>query len=303
MADQPTAVVVMAYGTPASADDIETYYTDIRGGRPPTAEQLADLRRRYHAIGGLSPLAQRTRAQVVALQAELDGRAPGHFKCWLGQKHAAPTIEDAAAAAAAQTDAIIGIVLAPHYSALSIQQYLDRLEAAAFARGVTEVVGIPSWSDSEPWIQAQGARVREALARAGGNAVEVLFTAHSLPERIVAMGDVYPAQLEESARLIAAAAGVATWRLAWQSAGRTPEPWLGPDLRDVIRDLARSGFTAAVVCPQGFTSDHLEVLYDIDIEAQAVAGEVGIRLERTESLNDDPQLIEALADAVTSVEL
>lgn len=304
MADPPTAVVVMAYGSPASVDDIADYYTDIRRGRPPSPEQLADLRRRYEAIGGLSPLAERTRAQVAGLQLVLDQRAPGQFRCWLGQKHASPTIEEAVAAAAEDgADAVIGVVLAPHYSALSVQQYLDRVDAAAGAHAIDNVVGIPSWHDSPAWIEAQARRLRDALLRLGDQSpVEVLFTAHSLPERVIEMGDPYPAQMEESASAIAAAAGVTRWKLAWQSAGRTSETWLRPDLLDVLRACAVDGVHAVVVCPQGFTSDHLEILYDIDIEAAGVARQLDVRLERTGSLNDDPALLSSLAEAVLSVE-
>lgn len=305
MADSPTAVVVMAYGSPASLEDVEAYYTDIRRGRPPTPEQVADLRRRYEAIGGLSPLAERTRAQVAGLQRVLDERAPGRFRCFLGQKHARPTIEDAVAAAAdAGADAIVGVVLAPHYSALSVQQYLDRVDAAAEASSIEAVVGIPSWHDSPAWVDAQARRVRAALDRVGDmSPVDVLFTAHSLPERVTEMGDPYQGQLEESAAAIAAAAGVRRWKLAWQSAGRTPEPWLQPDLLGVLRACAVDGVRAVVVCPQGFTSDHLEVLYDVDIEAAGVARQLDIHLERTESLNDDPALLTALADAVLEAQL
>ena len=305
MADAPTGVVVMAYGSPQDPDHLEAYYTDIRRGRPPTAEQLADLRRRYDAIGGVSPLAARTRAQVAALQQELDRRAPGRFRCGLGQKHASPSIEDAVQRLADDgVDALVGVVLAPHYSALSVQQYLDRVEAAATSVGIGAVVGIPSWHDAPAWITAQATRVRDAVEGVddGARAVEVLFTAHSLPARILETSDPYPAQLEESAAALAAEAGITRWRLAWQSASPTPEPWLTPDLLEVLRSLAAEGTDAVVVCPQGFTSDHLEVLYDVDIQAAAVAADVGLRFTRTASLNDDPALVGALADAVLAVE-
>lgn len=305
MADAATGVLVMAYGTPDHPEQLEAYYTDIRRGRPPTADQLADLRRRYDAIGGVSPLAERTRGQVAGLRRVLDERAPGRFRCELGMKHAAPSVEQGVAALAGQgVDALVGIVLAPHYSGLSVQQYLDRMAAAAATAGIGAVVGIPSWHDATPWIDALAERVGDAVERIGpARRVEVLFTAHSLPARILGSGDPYPDQLAESAEAIAAAAGVEHWRLAWQSAGRTPEAWLGPDLLDVLRSLPADGVDAVVICPQGFTSDHLEVLYDIDIEAQAVAAACGLRLVRTPSLDDDPGLLTALADTVLAAEV
>jgi ferrochelatase len=276
-----SGVLVMAYGTPASADDVEAYYTAIPRGRPPTPEQLADLQRRYDAIGGVSPLLERTRAQVAALQAALGGG----YRVALGQKHAAPFIEDGRAdLIALEVDRIVGLVLAPHYSALSVGQYEDR---------ATPDVMIRSWHTEDGLIELLADRVRDA----GGAQpdTEVLFTAHSLPARIVDMGDPYPDQLRETAEAVASRAGVSRWRVAWQSAGRTPEPWLGPDILEVIPSIDASH---VVVCPVGFTSDHLEVLYDVDIEARRVAEAAGKTLTRTASLNDDPRFIAVLADVV-----
>jgi ferrochelatase len=292
-----TGVVVMAYGTPGGPDEVEAFYTDVRRGRPPTPEQLADLRRRYDAIGGVSPLAARTRAQVAAIQAALDDLRPGGYRAVLGNKHSSPRIEDAVGELAddGMTRAV-GLVLAPHYSVLSVGEYGARLAAAGGERGVATAL-VESWHLLPELVEVLAVHVRAAVAELAreGRRTEVLFTAHSLPARIVDLGDPYPRQLEETAAAVAGAAGVASWRTAWQSAGRTPEPWLGPDLRDVIRSLPAEGVTGVVVCPAGFTSDHLEVLYDVDVEAAAVAREVGLELRRTPSLNDDTRVCAALA--------
>jgi len=296
-----TGLVVMAYGTPASPDDVEAYYTHIRRGRPPTPEQLRDLVDRYAAIGGVSPLARRTRDQAAAIAAALAAEEPGAWRVELGNKHAPPFLEDAVAAVVAgdpRPDRVVGLVLAPHYSRASVGEYHERAGAAAAERGVP-YVRVDSWHDLPAWVDAQARRVREALAGLPA-ASRVLFTAHSLPERVLA-GDPYVDQLRDSAAAIAARAGLAAdrWALAWQSAGRTPEPWRGPDVLDVLRDLgATPGVEGVLVCPQGFVSDHLEVLHDLDIEARRVAEEVGLAFARTASINDDPEVMPALARLV-----
>jgi ferrochelatase len=301
MADGPSiGVVAMAYGTPASPADVEPYYTHIRRGRPPTPEQLADLQSRYDAIGGISPLAERTEAQRAELQRALDGRAPGRCRVVLGQKHAAPFIEDALTELAdGGITQVVGLVLAPHFSRFSVGQYQERLAEAAAERGVT-AAGIESWHLEPTYLSFLEDAVRDGLAELPPR-TKVLFTAHSLPERVLA-DDPYPDQLRASAAAVAAAAGLdrwAGWSLCWQSAGRTPEPWRGPDILDVIRDLAGTGRADGVlVCPQGFVSDHLEVVYDLDIEARKVADEVGLAFARTRVLNADPTVLGALADRV-----
>ena len=303
MADptEPTVgVVVMAYGTPARPEDVEAYYTHIRRGNAPSPEQLADLQRRYDAIGGISPLAARTEAQRAGIEAALEQRAPGRCRVVLGQKHAAPFIEDAAATLAdAGVGHIVGLVLAPHYSGFSVGQYQERLAAAAADRGVP-TSAVDSWHLEPTYVDFLAAAVRDALAEMPER-TKVLFTAHSLPERVL-VDDPYPDQLRASAAAVARAVGLdrwAGWSLCWQSAGRTPEPWRGPDILEVLRDLAATGRAdGALVCPQGFVSDHLEVVYDLDIEAQAVAEEVGLAFARTRVLNDDPAVLGALADRV-----
>lgn len=294
-ADGPTGALVMAYGTPAGPGDVMAYYTHVRGGRTPPPELLADLERRYLAIGGTSPLAERTRAQVEGLRTALEGEG---VVVALGQKHAAPFIEDGVASLLdAGVRRVVGLVLAPHYSALSVGQYHQRA-AAACGRGT--YVGIERWHTHPLLIELLAERVVEARRRLPpAVAVETLVTAHSLPERALTLDTPsYPDQLAHTGEAIAARAGLSRWRLAWQSAGRTPEPWIGPDILEVIRALPAAGVEAVLVCPAGFVSEHLEVLYDIDIEARQVAEEVGLRLARTTSLDDDPQFVAMLADTI-----
>jgi len=292
-------VLVMAYGTPSSTEAIEPYYTRIRHGRPPTAEQLADLTRRYDAIGGISPLRERTDAQVEGIRATLEYRAPGLFDVRFGSKYEAPMIEETAATFVADGfTKVIGIVLAPHASTMSTDQYMDRARASL---GDIAFTAIGAWWDFPGFVDIIAQRVNEALATIPAErhaTTEVLFSAHSLPEKILLVGDTYPEQLRASAVAVAEAAAVPSFDLAWQSAGRTPDPWLGPDILDVLRAKAAAGFTDIVSCPIGFVSDHLEVLFDIDIEAQGVAHEVGLNLVRTASLNAAEDFISLLADVV-----
>ena len=292
-----TGVLIMAHGTPASPDQIAAFYTRIRRGRPPDAAQLAELEGRYRAIGGASPLAERTWAQVTAVRAELERRDPGRYAVAFGAKHTDPLIEKAAAELAEAGHAqVVGLVLTPHASSMGSQEYLDR---AAKELGATPFVAIGAWYAQPALVELQASRVTSALGARGARA-HVIFTAHSLPERIRESGDTYPEQVAESAELVARKAGLDEWSVAWQSAGRTPEPWLGPDVRDVVRALGTGADTdTVVVCPIGFVSDHLEVLYDLDVEVARVAAEAGLEYVRTASLNDDPAFINLLADLIT----
>lgn len=286
-------VLAMAYGTPASPDDVESYYTHIRRGRPPTPEQLADLRRRYDAIGGTSPLLEITRHQCDRLASALGP----DFLVTLGQKHAAPFIEDGVAElVAAGASSIVGLVLAPHYSAFSVGQYADRLQAAATASGLASSTQ-HSWHLMPAYLAFIDRAVQAALARVPAGA-EVVFTAHSLPQRITETGDPYPAQVRETAETVATRRSIERWSTGWQSAGRTSEQWLGPDILDVIRGRAAAGSAGLVVCACGFTADHLEILYDLDIEASALAAELGLPFARTASINDDAAVFAGLADVV-----
>ena len=311
MAGRRVGVVLMAYGTPSHPDQIETYYTDIRRGRPPTPEALADLTRRYAAIGGVSPLAARTAAQRDAIQAALDERAPDTFDVVLGMKHTDPKVDATARAVVeAGAELVVGLVLAPHFSAFSVGDYLARCRAGVDAAETStgspvEMRGVESWA-TEPALVAfladdLGPRVDKIRATTGHD-VRVLFTAHSLPQRILESGDPYPHELRATAEAVAERLGLRDWSIAWQSAGRTPEPWIGPDILQVIDELGASGeYGGVVVCACGFVSDHLEVLYDLDIEAADRAAQSGIAFERTASVDADPDVMAALADRVIDI--
>jgi len=295
-------VLVMAYGTPTTPADVEPYYTRIRHGRPPTPELLKELQDRYNDLGGTSPLAARTAAQVAGIAAELERRFPGQFDVRFGSKYEPPMIEDVAPSFVADGfEHVIGLVLAPHSSSMSTTQYMDRARACLGEH--LRLSEIHSWWEVPTFIDIIAQRVNEALATIPAErraTTEVLFSAHSLPEKILANGDTYPEQLRSSAQLAADAAGLASWDLAWQSAGRTADPWIGPDILDVLREKHAAGITDVVSCPIGFVSDHLEVLFDIDIQAQELSHELGINLVRTVSLNDDPAFLAMLADVVAA---
>jgi ferrochelatase len=282
---ETVGVLVMAYGTPPTPNDVEAYYTHVRRGRPPTPELLADLQRRYAAIGGTSPLLDVTRRQAAGLQSELgDG-----FRVELGMKHAPPFIEDGVAALeTAGVTRAVGLVLAPHYSALSVGEYATR------AQGVDVV---EHWWDAPGYLDLLADAVKRGLDTLPEGS-EVVFTAHSLPVRILESGDPYPDQLRATAEAVAARAGLARWSLAWQSAGRTPDPWLGPDILEVLDDRAAAGRAGLLVCPCGFVSEHLEILYDLDVEARARAEALSLPMARTAMPNDDPAFLRTLADVV-----
>ena len=304
----PIGVLVMAHGTPSTPEGIEPFYTTIRRGRPPPPELLDELVGRYRAIGGTSPLTQRTAAQVDGLASALDDAAPGQFVVRYGAKYVQPSIEEGVASlAAAGAGRVVGIVLTPHQSSLGSGEYFRRAEAAvASADPALPLTTVPSWHRADGFARLLADRTAaclESLAPADRGQVSVFFTAHSLPLRVVAEGDPYPDQVAESAADIAALLDLdarpgLTWGVAWQSAGRTADPWIGPDLLEEIRRVAAAGATAVVVCPVGFVSDHLEVLYDLDIEAEQVAASVGVPFTRTPSLNDDPGFLAVLADVV-----
>ncbi len=310
----PTGVLVMAYGTASGPDDVERYYTDIRGGRAPAPDHLRELKERYAAIGNVFPLLETTRAQAEGLAARLseNGRA---FRDYLGMKHSSPSIADGVARLRADgIERAVGIVMAPHWSGMSVETYVERVRRALEEQG-----GGPSFSfvrsyHAHPsFVRFLGDRVGEALGRLAPEDRDdaiVLFTAHSLPTRVLEDGSLrcktcdcadscrYRDGLQETADLVAQALGLEHHGIAWQSAGRTNEPWWGPPVEEAILEAAGMGHPAVVVCSAGFVADHLEILYDLDIEAKAIADAAGIRFERTRMPNADPEYLDVLADVV-----
>lgn len=295
----PVGVVLMAYGSPASLEDLEAYYTHIRRGHPPEAHQLAELRSRYEAIGGVSTLRARTDAQAAAVQAALDKSFPGRFEVRLGMKHAEPFIERTVESFVGDgVRQLVGAVLAPHFSRASVGEYLARVREAAGPSAAVDAV--ERWYELPEHHDFLVGAVQAGLSGLPDR-TKVFFTAHSLPLRVLD-GDPYPEQLDAGARAVAAAVGLAPfadWATCWQSAGRTPEPWAGPDILEMIRALAATGRAEGVlVCPHGFVADHLEVAYDLDIDARRVAEDAGLAFARTAVVNDDRRVMEALAGRI-----
>jgi len=281
---ESTGILCMAYGSPSGDQDIEAYYTHIRGGRKPTPEALEELKSRYRAIGG-SPLTSITRAQAAAIGARLGVPA------FVGMKHAAPFIADGAAeAASAGVSRLIGLPLAPHFADMSLGSYQRSLEQA----WTGELTFLPGFHDHPAFIEAVRQLLSESLE--AGWPERLFFTAHSLPARIVAEGDGYMDRLLESCRLVEEGMKLPPWEFAFQSASTTGEPWLGPDL---LAAIEVSGAQDVLVCPIGFVADHLEILYDLDVEAQAFARERDLKLRRTTSFNTRPEFIAAMAEIVS----
>lgn len=301
---RPVGVLVMAYGGPDSLDDIEPYLLDVRGGRPTRPELVAEIRERYRLIGGHSPIRELTETQAAALEAALNGDGDGpRYRTYVGMRHWYPYIREAVARMADDgVQHAVGLVLAPHYSPMSIGAYVRRTEEARaeIAPGLA-ICYVQDYHLHPLYLRALAERVTEARDRFPAHVrpnVPAVFTAHSLPERILASRDPYPTQLQATAEAVAGLLALHRWQFAYQSAGATSEPWLGPDVAEVVQDLARQGETHVLVAPIGFVSDHVEILFDLDVELQHVAHEAGIRLERTQSLNDSPLFIAALADVV-----
>ena len=291
-----TAVLLMAYGSPRTSDEIEPYFTDIRGGRPPSAEALQKLERRYAAVGGNSGLNQITERQAACLAKHL---GPS-FAVFIGMKHWHPFIRDAVDKIVDEGfDKIVGLVLAPHFSSKSIGEYEKHILEALGTRQVA-ITMVKSWYDEPVFVDLVAANLSEAIegGGAGWDEARVFFTAHSIPARIVEGGDPYREQLADSAKLYAEAANIGDYEIAWQSASATGEPWIGPDIADSLKLFGASGGKRAVIAPVGFVSDHLEILYDIDLEAEQGAEAIGIELRRIRSPNDDPRFISALGNIV-----
>lgn len=296
-------VLVMAHGTPARLDDVAAFYTEIRRGRAPSDAEVAELVARYRAIGGTSPLNEITRAQADGIAAALEQTTPRAFTVRVGSRFSAPRIEEAVAALAGDgCDAVVGLVLTPHSSTASVAEYERRARAALsgvgapHGRDAPRLVMVDHWFDAPGFAALVASRVGQAMG--GLDRPVVVFSAHSVPATVVEAGDTYPTQVAESAAAAAQAAGLGRFEVAWQSAGRSGGTWIGPDIRDVVMELARRGERAVVVCPIGFVADHLEVLYDIDVEVRAVAEGAGLGFARTASFNADPAFCALLAGVV-----
>ncbi len=291
MPERSYGVLLVAYGAPLSLDEVEPYLNDVRGGRPTSPGVMEELRGRYAAIGGRSPLLDRTREQAAALQRELGGNHP----VYVGMRHWHPYIGDVLAELAADgVTRLVAIPLAPHFSRMSIGAYQKKIEEG---RGSVDVFMVHQWHDHPLFLDAVAERVTQALQRfSDSDEVFLLFTAHSLPQRILSDGDPYPGQLRASVDAVLERLGGREGSFAFQSAGQTDETWLGPDAGEVLRQTAEAGTRNVLICPIGFVADHLEVLYDVDVEYQGLARELNVHLERTDSLNDTTLLIRALAD-------
>ena len=313
---EATGVLVMAYGTASGPEDVERYYTDIRGGRAPSPQHLRELQQRYAAIGNRFPLLDITRAQAEGLETELNSGSSGAFRTYMGMKHSAPSIDEGVARM--QADGIrraVGLVMAPHWSGMSVETYAHRARAA-IERGAAgiEFTHVRWWYDHPGFVAMLASRVADALHRLPEEERSdalVIFSAHSLPQRTVDDGGTrctqcaecasactYEAQLLDTADLVAARLGLDAYTTGWQSAGRTADPWLGPPVEEIIREAGKDGLPAVVVCSAGFVADHLEVLYDLDVEAKEIAEEAGVRFVRTEMPNADPRFVAVLAQVV-----
>ncbi|MGM0851986.1 MAG: ferrochelatase [Bacillota bacterium] len=304
MTKKKMGLLVMAYGTPYKEEDLERYYTHIRHGRAPSAELLEDLRGRYEAIGGISPLAKITLDQAKSLEEHLNSIQDDiEFKMYLGLKHIEPFVEDAVEQMHKDgMEEAVSIVLAPHFSTFSVKSYNGRAKETAEKLGGPHITFVESWYDEPKFIQYWVDRVKGTYASMSdeerSHAV-LIVSAHSLPERILQSGDPYPMQLEETAKMIAEGAGVEEYAVGWQSEGNTPDPWLGPDVQDLTRDLFKEkGYKTFVYTPVGFVSDHLEVLYDNDYECRVVTDDIGASYYRPEMPNAKPEFIDAMADVV-----
>lgn len=296
------AVLMLAYGSPDSLDDMEAYLSDIRGGRPMSREFVAEFKRRYAQIGGRSPLNENTFEQAACAERAL--RTRGHdVRVYVGMRHWSPWIRDAVGQMSGDgVEEAVAIVMAPHYSRLSIGRYREAVhESVRSAGSRIQFSFVDSWWRQPALLEAQEAHVRAGLAsfsRDDRSAVKIVFTAHSLPERLLKMGDPYNDELKGNASAIAERLGTVDWMFSYQSAAHTGEPWLGPQIEDVIPDLADQGYRHVLVAPIGFVCDHVEILYDIDIGVQEIAASRGVNVRRIASMNCDATFIEAVADAV-----
>jgi ferrochelatase len=295
-------VLMMAYGGPRSLDDVRPYLLDVRNYRPTSEEVFHEITERYAQIGGRSPILELTQAQASALQTALNQNEDGDidtWRVWVGMRHWHPFIKDALAdMVEAGVTSAVGLVMAPHYSRMSIGAYYKRL---ADAGAPITIAPIERWHLLPGYLQAMTERVRAALARFPAEdraSVPVIFTAHSLPERILEWDDPYPRELRETVAALTERLPGQPITFAYQSAAMTPDPWLGPDTGEIIAQMAAAGERYLLIAPIGFVCEHVEILYDIDIEFARQAGALGLRMERIEMLNDHPALIAGLAGLV-----
>lgn len=296
------AVLMLAYGSPENVDGMECYLSDIRGGRPMSPEFIDEFKHRYTLIGGKSPLTELTYAQAKAVSAELQHR--GHdWPVYVGMRHWSPWIKDTVAQMYLNgIEEAIALVMAPHYSKMSIGKYWAKVNEAQEALGSQiKFTFVDSWYRQPSFLQAVENHIRAGLEKFPPEVrgqVKIVFSAHSLPARLLKMGDPYDTELKDNARLVAERLGEVDWMFSYQSAAETGEPWLGPQIEEVVVDLARDGYKYMLAAPIGFVCDHVEILYDIDIEAKKIAAEHGLRLERIESMNTAPLFIEAITTAI-----
>jgi ferrochelatase len=290
-------VLLMAYGTPSTLEDVESYYMHIRGGWKPTKSELDNLVERYRAIGGTSPLIRITESERDRLQERL-GASGSSTRVYSAMKHSSPFIADVVKAASAEVDEMLAIALAPHYSSMSVGSYMRAVEEAnASLQNKLKLDTVLSWHANPKLIQAWVERIRHAESNLPAR-YALVFSAHSLPERILAQGDPYKDELLETSRLVAGQLGREDWTFSFQSAGHTSEPWLGPDILEHLQTLYEGGERNFLIAPIGFVSDHLEILYDIDVECRRWADTHGSKIARCESLNDSDELIDCLRSLV-----
>lgn len=299
--------MIMAYGGPNSLEEVPAFLDDIRGGRPTSQELVDEISERYEKIGGRSPILELTRAQAQSIENELNANGDGNeYRCFVGMRHWHPYIEEIVPEMLAEdVNLVAGAVMAPHYSRMSVGAYMGKLTKALKEKDADlPVIQVRSWKDEPAFIDSIASRIRAGMERHYPektlNDVVVLFTAHSLPARILESGDPYREEILTSVELVAKQLGLTNYRFAFQSQGASGDAWLGPTVEETLEEFAESGVKELLFVPIGFVCDHVEVLFDVDIEHKAQADELGIRLERTEMLNDDPGLAKAVASAVRS---